>query len=370
MTTNLVSAIARFLTPDVVSKIAAASGLQDSTIGQQAVSAAVPAILSGLVSLAGKPSGARKIANAIDDQLLDPAGTISHITTSTNLAADGTRILSSLFGGNAPGALASILGRFVGAGDGSMRTLMGLVMPVVMSVLGREQRAAGLDEYGLANMLAEQKNAIASAMPAGLKSALEDARPFASIATVASAEERPYEAQPVDRDIVRQTSKIQHAMEATKPNNGVHWAYWAIPLLAFGALFWYLLPTEPDVSPPPKSASLPSRVDAAKAVYLETVPASWTSIGATPNEYVNADIYNRAGERVGSIKDILVGPDGKVAAAVISVGRFLGIGDRDVAVLFSTLKVEQKDAGRRIVIDVVKDSLLTAPAFERRVPKQ
>jgi hypothetical protein len=59
-----------------------------------------------------------------------------------------------------------------------------------------------------------------------------------------------------------------------------------------------------------------------------------------------------------------------MAAAVLSVGRFLGIGDRDVAVLFSTLKVEQKDSGRRIVIDVVKDSLRTAPAFERRVPKQ
>jgi hypothetical protein len=253
-----------------------------------------------------------------------------------------------------------------------MRMLMGLLAPVVLSVLGREQRSAGVDESGLANMLAGQKSAIASAMPAELKSALEDARPFAGIATatVASAQGRPYEARPVDRDIVRPTPGMQHAMETPEPGNRVHWAYWALPLLAFGALFWYMLPTEPEVSPPPKSASLPPRIEAAKTVYLETAPTSWTSIGGTPNAYVNADIYNRAGEKVGTIKDILVGPDGKMAAAVINVGRFLGIGDRDVAVLFSTLGVEQKDTGRRIVIDVVKDSLLTAPAFNRRVPKQ
>ena len=41
----------------------------------------------------------------------------------------------------------------------------------------------------------------------------------------------------------------------------------------------------------------------------------------------NSDIYNRAGEKLGTIKDVLIGPDGKMAAVLVNVGRFLGIGD-------------------------------------------
>jgi sporulation protein YlmC with PRC-barrel domain len=370
MTINLVSAAARFLTPDVVRKIAAASGLEDSTLGQQAVNAAVPTILSGLASLAGKPGGAKKIGNAIADQSFDPAGIVSQIASSTNLAADGTRILSSLLGGNVSGTLAAILGRFVGAGEGSMRMVLGLLAPVIMSVLGREQRAANLDDNGLARMLGEQKDAITAAMPSGLKSILEDAMPFASIPTVApAAERRSYDAPAADRYVPR-TAGIQHAVEEPQASRGVHWAYWALPLLALGALFWYMLPAGPDVEPQPRTTSLPPRTEATKVAYLQTVPTNWVSIGSAPNEYVNADIYNRAGEKVGTVKDILVGPDGKMNAAVINVGRFLGIGDRDVAVPFSTLKVENREAGRRIVIDAVKEGLLAAPAFDQRVPKQ
>ncbi len=370
MTTNLVSAVARFLTPDVVGKIAAASGLEDSTIARQAVNAAVPTILSGLASLAGRPGGAQRIADAITDQSGDPAEITSHIASSTNMAADGTRILSSLFGGHVPATLSSILSRFIGVGEGSMRMVLGLLAPAVMSVLGREWRASGLDQAGLAEMLSEQKNAIGAAIPAGLKSVLEEARPFASIPTVAPAERRRYEAPPVD-DVVRRTANVQHAIEAPKASS-VHWAYWVLPLLAFGTLFWYMLPTGPetDTSAPPKSAALPSGPKSDRAIYLATAPANWVSIGSAPNEYVNADIYNPAGEKVGTVKDILVGPDGKMAAAVISIGRFLGIGERDVAVLFSTLKVENRETGRRIVIDARKDALLAAPAFELRSLKQ
>ena len=57
-----------------------------------------------------------------------------------------------------------------------------------------------------------------------------------------------------------------------------------------------------------------------------------------------------------------------MAAVVVNVGRFLGIGDKDVAMPFTALQLEQGDAGRRIVIDAQKESLQTAPSFERRQP--
>ena len=93
---------------------------------------------------------------------------------------------------------------------------------------------------------------------------------------------------------------------------------------------------------------------------------AWAPIGSVANDYVNHEIHNRAGQNVGTIKDMLKGPDGNMAAAVINVGRFLGIGDKDVAVPFSALLVELQDNQRRIVLNVAEDELKAAPAFERR----
>lgn len=47
------------------------------------------------------------------------------------------------------------------------------------------------------------------------------------------------------------------------------------------------------------------------------------------------------------------------------VGGYIGIGDKDIAVPFSALRLEQHDNSRRIVIDAKKDELQAAPAFER-----
>lgn len=99
-----------------------------------------------------------------------------------------------------------------------------------------------------------------------------------------------------------------------------------------------------------------------KSPYLTSVPHSWASIGsAPPNDYTNQDIYNRAGEKLGTIKEMLIGPDGKMTAAVVNVGRFLGIGDKDLAVPFSALQMEQRGNSHRIVIDVTRDALQAAP---------
>ena len=90
------------------------------------------------------------------------------------------------------------------------------------------------------------------------------------------------------------------------------------------------------------------------------------SIGNRPNDYVAQDIYDRNGQKFGAIKDVLIGPDGSAAAVLINVGRFLGIGDKDIAVPVSALQLDQRDNTRRIVIDATKETLQSAPAFEGR----
>lgn len=58
-------------------------------------------------------------------------------------------------------------------------------------------------------------------------------------------------------------------------------------------------------------------------------------------ELNGATVYNDQGNAIGTIDDLLVGQDGKLQSAVISVGGFLGIGTHYVSVPFDELQVQQ-----------------------------
>ena len=348
-----------------------ASGL-DRSVAQKAVDASVPAILGGLAQLASQTGGARQLANAMSEQ---PAGMLGSLASalagSAQLADQGNGLLSKLLGGGAVGGIASAVSKFVGIGEASARTMVGLLSPVIMGVLGRQQRAAGLDANGFARMLAGQKAEISDAMPGGLTELLpHDLRE--SFPEPSASEGRAYDLPRAAFNAPRATSgSMQRMMSEPKAEPHASWAYWLLPLLALGGLLWYLLPTDrmaretsapvPTAAPQPASLLARQSDGDARTIYLTKSSDDWSSVDA----YHNQDIYNRAGEKLGTIKDLMVGPDGRVSAAILSVGRFLGIGEKDVAVPFSALVVDRRDGGLRLTVDAARDTLQSAPVFER-----
>ena len=68
MATNLVSLIMKFLTPDMIGRIASTLGL-DRNDASTAVSAGVPALLAGLVGATTKPGGPQKIVDAAKQEM-------------------------------------------------------------------------------------------------------------------------------------------------------------------------------------------------------------------------------------------------------------------------------------------------------------
>lgn len=380
MTENLVSAISRFLTPDLIGKMASVSGLDRGTT-QSAVGATVPAILSSLADLVAKPGGARQLADVIAEQ---PSGMLSNLAqtlgTGSMSAEKGGGLLSSLLGSGVLSTLVSTLSRFVGIGEGSTRTLMGLLAPVVLGVLGREQRAAGLETGGLARMLLGQRDQINAAMPVGLSDLLSSrVRMEGGAETIRPEGGRGYEEgrryeEPraaryeAERETTRRpppTTDVRRPVETTRETGGEwSWAYWVLPLLALGGLLWYLLPgsqTGVDRTATAPSGQYTTPTTPGRVTYFSKAEPGWRPVGA----YYHQDIYNKAGEKIGSVKDLLVGPDGRIQAAVLSVGSFLGLGERDVAVPLNSIEVERRDDGTRMVIDVAKDALQSAPAFEQ-----
>jgi sporulation protein YlmC with PRC-barrel domain len=80
--------------------------------------------------------------------------------------------------------------------------------------------------------------------------------------------------------------------------------------------------------------------------------------------YVDRSVHNRLGERIGTVSDIVMAPDTTIAAALISVGSFLGIGDKEVAVPFAAIEVVRRDNDWLLVVDTTKEALRGAPTFE------
>ncbi len=75
-------------------------------------------------------------------------------------------------------------------------------------------------------------------------------------------------------------------------------------------------------------------------------------------------VQNSAGERIGTVKDILLDDSGKMNAIVIGFGGFLGIGEKTVAISADMVK-PGKDANGNLIVSVMldKDAQNNAPDF-------
>lgn len=80
---------------------------------------------------------------------------------------------------------------------------------------------------------------------------------------------------------------------------------------------------------------------------------------------VGLTVRNDAGEAIGDINEIVIGRDGRVAAVVIGVGGFLGLGERDVAVTFSSLRLSNDSNNNPVVVLALdRGSLNGAPEWK------
>ena len=80
---------------------------------------------------------------------------------------------------------------------------------------------------------------------------------------------------------------------------------------------------------------------------------------------------NTANETIGDVNEIVLGKDGKVAAVVLGVGGFLGMGEREVAVSFGSLQMRRTDNDRLVlVINATKDTLKGAPEWRWTTTKR
>ena len=101
-----------------------------------------------------------------------------------------------------------------------------------------------------------------------------------------------------------------------------------------------------------------------------TVLSQGYSVGGTDvlvTQLLGQTVYSAAedpAERIGTVTDMVVTSGIGISAVVVSVGGFLGVGEKQVAVDFAQLEwAQREDGSRRWVLPATTESLSAAPAF-------
>jgi sporulation protein YlmC with PRC-barrel domain len=109
----------------------------------------------------------------------------------------------------------------------------------------------------------------------------------------------------------------------------------------------------PPPSPPPAQSATPAQTPTAQGA----------------NEYrssklIGTQVYNGSNENIGEIDDLVLDEKGAITAVVVGVGGFLGMGEKDVAMPFNSLKLSKDEKGAlKVVVESTKDSLKAMPAY-------
>ncbi len=113
----------------------------------------------------------------------------------------------------------------------------------------------------------------------------------------------------------------------------------AVPALA------QTTPSQPGQLPsgkaPANTTASPTATTPAPVAVTQPVRAS---------SIMKGTVQNAAGEKVADVSDLVVDASGSVKSIILGVGGFLGIGERNVAVDLSSLKMMHDSSGRIILV--------------------
>lgn len=84
--------------------------------------------------------------------------------------------------------------------------------------------------------------------------------------------------------------------------------------------------------------------------------------GVDAKKLIGRDVKNMQNETIGEIESVHINGAGKVDAVVVSVGGFLGVGERLVAISWSELQIAPN--GEKVVVNMTKDQLKAQAPYQ------
>jgi OmpA-OmpF porin, OOP family len=177
MIPNLLDLVKGEFTSDLVGKISGSLG-ESSSATMSAISGAAPALLAGLLNKASTTQGANDLVGLLRQGGFDGRGV--NLASALGAGSDGLQglvkvgapLLGAIFGGRSNN-VTDWLSSQAGVSRSSVTTILGLVTPVLLSLIGRQLASSGgVNASSLMSLLAGQKSFLQNAAPPGLAGAL------------------------------------------------------------------------------------------------------------------------------------------------------------------------------------------------------
>lgn len=321
MAINLVQVVSQYLTPEVVARFASALGVNPG-LAQTLANAALPTIFATLGGAASTPAGAQRLADAIGAQ--DP-GVVDNLAAGlagggqASLASSGVATLSAILGSAGLSGASGALSRLTGAQAGQAESALGMLTPVALGAIGRQDPALWSSGEALGGLFAGQRDVIQQAMPAGLGAALgglgvpglaDFAAPAGAardaVASAAASAQRHAQgaaagAQGAAREIAADARAAADDVARAAGSGAPGWLWPVVAFAGIGALAWWYMGRTPAPTPPapPKPAltapatpvPVPPQHGAPSAPAAPVVPAAPSiDVAATAGNVVTATV--------------------------------------------------------------------------------
>ena len=165
---SLTELVTSRMTPEVMQKLAGLAGIS-SPNAKRAIDALIPTQLYDLVSMGATEAGAHRLLRLLQEH--QGTESFAHVLLTgeamQSQAQAGDALQSAIYGHELSRRLGSVASS-IGIPQGAASSLMAMIMPTVVGVLGREVRERGLDAAGLVHMLRGERETVERTMPAGL----------------------------------------------------------------------------------------------------------------------------------------------------------------------------------------------------------
>jgi sporulation protein YlmC with PRC-barrel domain len=123
-------------------------------------------------------------------------------------------------------------------------------------------------------------------------------------------------------------------------------------------------------TPPPASPSAPTAPNAAMPSPTAPMPTNSPATPSPATQWLASNVYNQSvydqnEQKIGDLTDLIIEKDGRIKSAIIGVGGFLGVGQKDVEIPFTDLKMMTRNGKNWLALDRTKDQLQSAATFDK-----
>ena len=240
---NIMDMVKKAVSDHAMGQIGGMLGMSDTKKTKSTFDTAIGSILGGMMNKSTSQEGAKQVydmTSKADPGIMDKLGDLLGGGGGKQLEQvqkTGGGMLDGIFGGNQRTSMIDSISKALGLDNSIIGKLLTLAAPMLLGVIAKHVKSAGMDAMGLSGLLGDQKPHVNAALPAGLGQQLGFGNLLASSGAPASSVSNTPRSTPAP------TTTATHSKTSDAPKKGPGLLPILLPLIILGAIAWFAWPS-------------------------------------------------------------------------------------------------------------------------------